>query len=117
MKDVSTNVPGMDRSQRRNGSIYRQHPRSKPPNPVLMIVGFGHLRHGMGIPSVLHIFALKPSRSIFLDGNVKNPHLLRVICLNLKSMEELSDRILTISGLLRQEMEDPCRAFRNKQTG
>ncbi len=89
---------------------------ANPQNPVLMIVGFGHLRHGMGIPE----------RVAYLRPETKQINFFMMeISQELSSFEsylpefEINGRTFRqdfdyLWFTPRQDTEDPCKAFRKQ---
>ena len=86
-------------------------------NPVLMIVGFGHLRHGMGIPERIAYLRPETKQINFSMMEISQEpssieSYLPEFEINGRTFRQDFDYIWFTS---RQEMEDPCKAFR-KQT-
>ena len=90
---------------------------ANPQNPVLMIVGFGHLRHGMGIPERIAYLRPETKQINFSMMEISQEpssieSYLPEFEINGRTFRQDFDYIWFTS---RQEMEDPCKAFR-KQT-
>ena len=89
---------------------------ANPQKPVVMIIGFGHLRHGMGIPE--RIAYLRPETKqinfsmmeISLEPSLLESYLPEFE-INGRTFRQDLDYIWFTS---RQDMEDPCKAFRKQ---
>ena len=82
-----------------------------------MIVGFGHLRHGMGIPERVAYLRPETKQINFSMMEISQEpssieSYLPEFEINGRTFRQNFDYIWFTS---RQEMEDPCKAFR-KQT-
>ena len=89
---------------------------ANPQKPVVMIIGFGHLRHGMGIPE--RIAYLRPETKqinfSMIEINLEPSSLesyLPEFEINGRTFKQDFDYIWFTS---RKDMEDPCKAFRKQ---
>ena len=89
---------------------------ANPQKPVVMIIGFGHLRHGMGIPE--RIAYLRPETKqinfSMMEINLEPSSLesyLPEFEINGRTFKQDFDYIWFTS---RKDMEDPCKAFRKQ---
>jgi uncharacterized iron-regulated protein len=87
---------------------------ANPENPVVMIVGFGHLRHGMGIPERVAYLRPKTKQINFLMMEInQEPSSLKSYLpeleINGRTFRQDFDYIWFTS---RQDVQDPCEGFR-----
>ena len=89
---------------------------ANPQNPVVMIVGFGHLRHGMGIPErVAYLNPATKQINFTMFEISQEPSSLDSYLpefeINGKTFRQDFDYIWFTSP---QDLEDPCKAFRKQ---
>lgn len=89
---------------------------ANPQNPVVMIVGFGHLRHSMGIPERVAYLRPETKQINFAMMEIsQEPSSLESYLpefeINGRTFRQDFDYLWFTP---RQEMEDPCKAFRKQ---